>query len=207
MSVMGAEENATVSTEAAVRALARRSIQREAGDGASGHQESYIDQHTPQENDGRSKTVTGFDSSNPVDASGRPVNNPQVRRNGRTYRKWDYLNQLNDGVQDKDRAAANWEAGKINDAKLFAGHLEFNREQTELLIEMSTTINFDEFGQYDTSQVLVGCCSLVADRATDNFEDRIVVTDEFKELMEVANLGSREHRKIRQGIRDRTEFF
>lgn len=187
--------------------LSYRQVQREAGDGAGGHQEAYIDENSIQDNDGRSDTVTGFDSSRPMDANGRPVYNPTVRRNGRTYQWWEYLNQLNDGVQDSNRASANWKAGKINDAELFCDHLGFNRDQTEDVVRMAEEMDFRRFGKFTTGQILVSCCSLVADADTEVFEDRIIVTDSFKELMEVTNLGSREHRKIRKGIRQRTEFF
>lgn len=180
--------------------LSSRYILTEAGDGSNGTEEAYIDSNSIIQNDGRSKCVTGFD---PRDVSHKTT----VVRQGETYRKWEWLNQLNDGVQENDRASANWHAGKINDAKLFCDHLNFSPELTEEVVEMAKTIDFSEFGQYTVCAVLVGCCSLVADSHTDTIEDRIIVRDEFKELMEVTGIGSREHNKIRQGIRERTEYF
>lgn len=169
-------------------------------DGGNGEQERYIDKTSPQENDGRSETVTGFD---PRDAP----SGERVYREGQWMDKWEWFNQLNDGVQDKERGKQNWRAGKRNDAKLIADHLSLAPSERDKLVRMAEEIDFNNFGSHTTEQVLVGCASLVSDENTTVYENRIILQDEFRELMEVLGMGSKEHRQIRQSIRDRTDFF
>lgn len=168
--------------------------------GGNGDQERFIDQTSPQENDGRSETVTGFD---PRDAP----SGERVYRQGEWMTKWEWLNQLNDGVQDKERGKQNWKAGKLNDAKLIADHLSLQPAETDKLLRMAEEIDFNNFGSHTTEQVLVACASLVSDENTTVYDNRIILRDEFKELMEAFDMGSKEHRQIRQSIRERTDFF
>lgn len=173
-------------------ALTKRNLHQAVGDGANGSQEAYIDQHSIQSNDGRSRTRTTF----------YWWEAPPGKRE-----QYENLAEWNDGVQDKDRASHNWERGKLNDAELFCEHLDFTKQEAQKVTRMTKDIDFDAFGSFTVEQVLVGCCSLVADENTENFEDRIITRDEFKELMGVVGIGSTEHRRVRKGIRDRTDYF
>lgn len=168
--------------------------------GGNGEQERFIDKTSPRENDGRSETVTGFD---PKDAP----SGERVYRGGEWMSKWEWLNQLNDGVQDKERGKQNWRAGKINDAKLIANHLSLSPSERDKLLRMADEIDFNNFGSHTTEQVLMGCASLVSDENTTVYENRIILQDEFRELLDAFDMGSKEHRQIRQSIRERTDFF
>lgn len=185
---MSVSENAT----RAEAALAARSLHAEGGDGANGVQEAFIDEHSIQSNDGRSRTHTMFYWWEAT---------PERQTRFKKLAKW------NDGVQDQERKERNWHQGKLNDARLFCEHLGLSDTETHKVVEMADTIDFSQFGSYTVEQVLVGCCSLVADENTDTFEDRIITTDEFKELMEVVHIGTTEHNRIRRAIRDRTPYF
>jgi hypothetical protein len=167
--------------------------------GGNGAQERFIDQESPQENDGRSTTVTGFD---PHDArSGK------IYRQGEWIDKWEWLNQLNDGVQDKNRSKHNWRAGKLNDAKLIANRLELTRPERDKLKRMADSIDFNQFGSYRSEQILLACASLISDENTTVYDNRIILQDEFREMLTSFDMGSSDHQQIRQAIRERTEYF
>lgn len=175
--------------------LAERSIQREAGDGNSKWADEDFDSNSLYEdNDGSDARTTFFhwDSDLP---------------NGANRDKWKRLAQLNYGKRSKDSSHRVWKAGKRNDAKLFCDHLDFDQKKTDKVIEMAESIDFDHFGNYTVEQVLVAGCSLVNDRAADNFEDRIITRDEYKELMDITDMGTRDYRHIRNSIRQRTDHF
>lgn len=200
-SIFGADESDPSSTVLpAEHELTERNMRPQQDGGGNGEQERFIDRTTPQENDGRSETVTGFD---PRDAP----NGERVYRQGQWMSKWEWLNQLNDGVQDKERGKANWQAGKVNDAKLIADHLDLNRPERDKLLRMAQTINFNQFGSYRSEQVLLACASLVSDENTTIYENRIILRDEFRDLLEDFDMGSNDHQQIRQAIRDRTDYF
>lgn len=200
-SIFGADESDPSSTVlTAEYELTERNMRPQQDGGGNGEQERFIDRTTPQENDGRSETVTGFD---PRDAPNRE----RVYRQGQWMSKWEWLNQLNDGVQDKERGKANWQAGKVNDAKLIADHLDLNRPERDKLLRMAQTINFNQFGSYRSEQVLLACASLVSDENTTIYENRIILRDEFRDLLEDFDMGSNDHQQIRQAIRDRTDYF
>lgn len=167
--------------------------------GGNGAQERFIDQESPQENDGRSTTVTGFD---PHDARSE-----KIYRQGEWIDKWEWLNQLNDGVQDKNRSKHNWRAGKLNDAKLIANRLELTRPERDKLKRMADSIDFNQFGSYRSEQILLACASLISDENTTVYDNRIILQDEFREMLTSFDMGSSDHQQIRQAIRERTEYF
>ena len=179
--------------------LQEKNLRPQQSGGGNGAEERFIDQETPQENDGRSQTVTGFD---PHDAR-----SDKVYRQGEWIDKWKWLNQLNDGVQDKDRSKHNWRAGKLNDAKLIADRLELTRPERDKLKRMADSVNFNRFGSYRSEQVLLACASLISDENTTVYDNRIILQDEFREMLTSFDMGSNDHQQIRQAIRDRTEYF
>ena len=174
--------------------LTRRNIQRDAGDGNSEWSDVTFDEESLYEDREGSQARTTFFHWDPaLDDKNRD--------------KWKRLSQWNHSKGEDQQTTRKWHAAKVNDAKLFCDHLDFNEQQTDKVIEMAEEIDFDQFGNFSTEQVLVAACSLVADEHTTNFEDRIITRDEFKELMDVVEIGSKEHRTIRQAIRERTDYF
>lgn len=179
--------------------LQEKNLRPQQSGGGNGVQERFIDKESPQQNDGRSETVTGF---NPHDARSE-----QVYRQGEWMDKWEWLNQLNDGVQDKNRSKHNWRAGKLNDAKLIANRLELTRPERDKLKRMADSVDFNQFGSYRSEQVLLACASLISDENTTVYDNRIILQDEFREMLKSFDMGSNDHQQIRQAIRDRTEYF
>lgn len=172
--------------------LISRSISTGRGDGANDWSGDRIDEEIPVANDGRSQTRTTF----------RYREAPEWKQ--AQYKR---LAEWNDGVQDSDRPIHNWRVGKENDADLFTQHLELSMKESDEVKEIVNDMDFNQFGSYSTGQVTVAVCSMVSDKHTDEFDNRIILKDEFRELMEVNNMGSKEHRRIRQLIREKTGYF
>lgn len=177
----------------AVVDLQRRNIHRDAGDGTGEWSDIQYDDNSLYEDRSGSQARTTFFHWDPDFEGDRD--------------KWRRLSQKNHSKGEDGQSKRKWHAGKRNDAKLFCDHLDLDRDQQDKVLEMTDDIDFNQFGTYTTEQVLVGICSLVVDETTTNFEDRIITRDEFKELMEVVGIGSKEHNRIRRGIRDRTSYF
>jgi hypothetical protein len=163
------------------------------GDGAHDQTQALLDETNIRHEDGRSLAQTWI-SLNDVPAEKRD----RWRR---------IINNYHDGQTDPEKGKQNWQAGKVNDAKLFAGHLSLSASETAKLVEMARHIDFTKFGSFSNDQVLVAAASLISDENTSKYENRIILTDEYKELMEVVDLGSTQRRTIRQAIRERTDFF
>lgn len=190
MSAMTNEQSTVAQTN-----LRRRYIQRESGDGASEWSDEEFDTkslYRDREGSHARTTFFHWDSSLPKSAD---------------RDKWRRLAEWNHGKGEDDQTPRKWHAGKVNDAELFCDHLNFTQEMTEKVVEITKDMDFDQFGKFSTEQVMASLCSLVSDENTTDFEDRIVVKDEFKELMDVTGLGSKENRKIRQAIRERTDYY
>lgn len=182
-----------MSMQDAIDELNQRHVHNEKGDGAADEIHALMDENNIRQEDGRSLAQTWI----------RLDDVPPEKRN-----KWErIINNYHDGQTDPEKGKQNWAAAKVNDAKLFADHLDFKKHERDKLVQMAGHIDFTNFGSYSTEQVLVGCCSLIRDENTDQYENRIILQDEFKELMEVAGIGSKQHRKIRKAIRERTDYF
>lgn len=170
----------------------RRQQRDVSGEGSKTTKMEFIDKETPVANDGRSQTRTTF----------RYEDAPQGKQE--QYRR---LAKINDGMHDSSRPIENWRVGKENDVDLFANHLSLSDVEHMELREMASDIDFNKFGTYTVGQVLVSLCSLISDKHTTVFDNRIILKEEFQELLEVNNMGSREHRRIRQLIREKTDHF
>lgn len=130
------------------------------------------------------------------------------------------LYKAHHGKGEDDRRSTIRRSNIVNDAQTFVNVLEIPRPQSEYIVEIAETMDFSSkrFGGKSYEKVLLAICSLISDKSlsqrlergevnTDAVEQRIVLTDQFKELMEVNGLGSREHNRIRQMVREKTELF
>lgn len=124
------------------------------------------------------------------------------------------------GKGESDRRSTIRRSYIVKDAQTFASILELPDAQSERIIQIAETLDFSSkrFGGKPYEKILLAVCSLVSDQALsqyientdgsrDAIERRIVLTDEFRELMETNDLGSREHNRIRQMLREKTEHF
>lgn len=108
----------------------------------------------------------------------------------------------------------------VNDAETFVNLLEMPKPQADRVVEIAKRLDFSStrFGGKPYEKILLAICSLISDEALSARIDkknssnaainqRIVLSDTFKDLMDANDLGSREHNRIRQMLREKTEEF
>jgi len=102
----------------------------------------------------------------------------------------------------------------VNDAQTFATILELPEYQKQRIIEIAEEFDFEanRFGGKPYEKILLAICSLVSDKELSDkpyasLDKRIVLTDEFRELMDVNEMSSSEHNRIREMVREKTEYF
>lgn len=123
------------------------------------------------------------------------------------------------GKGESDRRSTIRRSYIVKDARTFCSILELPDPQRNHVISIAEDLDFssNRFGK-KYEKILLAVCSLVSDQAlsqyidntnnsSDAIERRIVLSDEFRELMDANNLGSREHNRIRQMLREKTEHF
>lgn len=134
--------------------------------------------------------------------------------------KFESMYNAHHGKGESDRRSTIRRSHIVNDAETFSNILELPRAQRECVIGISRELDFSStrFGGKPYEKILLAVCSLVSDHALSqrlNHENagsavanqRVVLRDSFRDLMEVNDLGSREHNRIRQMLREKTEFF
>lgn len=135
----------------------------------------------------------------------------------------DHYKELYDthhGKGEGDRRSTIRRSHIVNDAETFVSVLELPRAQREHVINIAQKLDFSSkrFGGKPYEKILLSICSLVSDRALSQKLDhnnpdsnaanrRIVLDDSFRDLMEVNRMGSREHNRIRQMLREKTSLF
>jgi len=98
--------------------------------------------------------------------------------------------------------------------------LELSRIERERVVNIAQELDFSStrFGGKPYEKILLAICSLVSDEELSRrFEEgtiqatatqqRLILSERFRDLMEVNSLGSKEHSRIRQLLRDKTELF
>jgi len=95
-----------------------------------------------------------------------------------------------------------------------------NQCERERVVNIAQELDFSStrFGGKPYEKILLAICSLVSDEELSRrFEEgtiqatatqqRLILSERFRDLMEVNSLGSKEHSRIRQLLRDKTELF
>lgn len=124
------------------------------------------------------------------------------------------------GKGEDDRRSTIRRSCIISDAETFANILELPQPQADRVVRIAQDLNFssNRFGGKPYEKIILAICSLVSDQALSQKLDhtnldsgaanrRIVLSDSFRDLMDVNSLGSREHNRIRQMLRVKTELF
>lgn len=118
-------------------------------------QHSGFDETAPHDNDGRSKTRTGF---NPNDAPSQTI-----ERNGEDVSKWKWLNKVNDGIYDKDRETQNDIANKKRLVDVVCSSLDCTDYQTERAKQLLDGVDVSVVSDKSETAVLAAV-SLVANQ-------------------------------------------
>jgi hypothetical protein len=134
--------------------------------------------------------------------------------------KFESLYNAHHGKGEGDRRSTIRRSHIVNDAETFVNVLELPRPQAERVVNIAKDLDFssNRFGGKPYEKILLAVCSLVSDQALSqrlnhqNIDSsleaqRIVLDETFRDLMEVNDLGSREHNRIREMLREKTDRF
>lgn len=145
------------------------------GNGANDETEDYSDSTAVVENDGRSKTRTGFDAR---DAG----NSREVVRDGETLDYWNWLNQLNDGRKASDIESRKRRANAKRDALTFASQLgmtSFQKERISHIIQRLDTLHTE--GGAPVEATVLALISLVANEDDWRIRREPLTTVEYED--------------------------
>lgn len=164
---------------------------RKQGDGSKTALEEIIDQNAVIENDGRSTTRTMFYAE---DAN---YDSPVIEQ------RYRWLAKLNDGVGEKGRFTANYNADVRRFIQTLGGHLELTAYQVDRVIYVMADLNLNTFGPYSYEKISMAVISLVAN------EDRRLIRDEpiFQTYLEDMYMDLDTLKRIRRMVVDRTDAF
>lgn len=134
--------------------------------------------------------------------------------------KFEALYDAHHGKGESNRKTTIRRSHIVNDAETFCNILELPDPETQRVVTIAQELDFSSkrFGGKPYEKILLAVCSLVSDEAlsrniaqstTDSAvaNRRIMLSDEFRDLMEVNDLGSKEHNRIRQMLREKTDKF
>lgn len=169
------------------------------GNGSRATEDDWLDEASIFHNEWGSTAATTF---NPKEASLSKQS------------KFEDLYKLQNGKGETDRKDTIRQSHIVNDAKTFMSVLELPDPQRETVMSIldDLDISSNNFGGRRYEKIILAVCSLVSDEALSNqhdpsVDDRLFLTDEFRDLMRVNDMSGKEHRKIRVAVRDRSDYF
>jgi hypothetical protein len=176
------------------------------GSGASPGRDDWTDEVTIFDNEWGSQAATSF---NPHDMDGQDA--PIPRRQQRLYER---LYRLNNGYGEETRRHTINRSRLHNDMETFMSVLEMPDIQRETVRDIVHDYDMSSNASGGTryEKLLLSICSLVSDEALSaqenpSVDDRLYKTERFRELMEVNDMTSSDHRRLRNHIREQSDYF
>lgn len=140
-------------------------------------------------------------------------NPDEVRTSYKRKEKFKKLEKINHGRGEQSRKGTIRTSHITNDLETFMSVLELPPRQRDIVREIVEEVGVDSntFGGTPYEKILLTVCSLVSDEALSNnggrFNDRLLLSDKFRELMRVTGMSSKDHRQLRVKIRDKSAHF
>lgn len=169
------------------------------GNGSRNGTDDWLDERSIFDNEWGSAAATTF--------------NPSDLENGKQD-KFETLYELHNGKMEKSRKSDIRTSHIENDAKTFMSVLEMPEPQRErvMLILDDLDISSNNFGSRPYEKIILAICTLVSDEAlgnqtNPNIENRLFLTDEFRDLMDCTHTSSSDIRKLRRDVRAKSDYF
>lgn len=172
-------------------------LQRETGDGSGEKVDDWMDGNSRIHPNHWSTAQTTF----------RVSDAPAHKR-----QKYDDLKDAHDGKGEQDRRTTIRQAKILKDTDTFCSICELPNQQAERVssIIQESDISSNNYGGKSYEKIILSVMSLVVDESIDNperMDQRLILQDEFKDLITSVGTSSSELRRIRQMIRERTDYF
>lgn len=172
---------------------------RSTGNGSRSETDDWLDGESIFSNEWGSTAATTF----------KPTDAPAQKQD-----QLDRLYKLQNGKGERSRKDTIRASYIENDAETFMSVLEMPEPQRETVrnILSNLDISSNNFGGRSYEKIILAICSLVADEALStqpnpSVNDRLFLTDEFRDLMEVNKMSGSEHRSLRVSVREKSEYF
>lgn len=181
------------------------------GNGSRAAEDDWLDEASIFHNEWGSTAATTFNPEG-TDAYGREL--PKHKRE-----KFERLYQWHNGKGESSRKDTIRQSHIVNDARAFMSVLEMPDMQRNRVLDIlqELDISSNNFGGRRYEKIILALCSLVADESLTRrlereenpsaVENRLFLTDEYRDLMDVTEMSGREHRQIRQQIRRKSDEF
>jgi len=186
-------------------------LDRTTGNGSASAEDDLVETVSIFHNEWGSSAATTF---NPTD---RDASGNFIPRD--TQKRFKELYKLQNGKMERSRKQDIRDSYVANDAATFLSVLNFpapDRKRVQKILS-DLDISANNFGGRRYEKIILAICSLVSDEelskrysvdTTVQISDkRITATDEFNELMEVTGMSETEHRRIREQVRQKSEYF
>jgi hypothetical protein len=180
---------------------------RSNGNGSRNTEEDWLDRESIYDNEWGSQAATTF-KPHDTDGQGNPIPKDKQEKLQRLYER-------QNGKGDPDRKGEIRASHIENDIETFMSVLEMPSRQRETVREImdNLDISSNNFGggrRYE--KIIMAVCSLVADEALSNRRDpsvdeRLFLSDRYRDLMRATKMSSSDHRKLRVSIREKSEYF
>lgn len=182
------------------------SLDRSNGNGSRSAEEDWLDDNTTaSENQWSTAATTFYISDAPAHRQAH----------------FESLYEIHNGWGEADRRGSIRHSHLINDAETFCNILELPGYQRRRVLYVAENLDFSSkrFGGKSYEKILLAVCSLVSDEELSSRlqqngasgdalqRQRLILQDQFRDLMDANGLGSREHSRIRQMLREKTQFF
>lgn len=182
------------------------SFDRGTGNGSRNQTDDWLDDQSIFDNEWGSSAATTF---KPSDTDGKGNTLAQEKQE-----KFQQLYKLHNGKMERDREKDIRHSHIRNDTKTFISVLEMPNIQQEEVLEIveELDISSNNFGSYKYEKIILAVCSLVADRhlgkqPNPSLDERLFLTDSFRELMDVTKCSSSELRDLRESVRQKSAYF
>lgn len=169
------------------------------GNGSRNARDDWADEVSIFDNEWGSQAATTF---NPKEA---PLSRME---------KFESLYQIQNGKGEANRKTTIRQSHIKNDTETFMDVLEmptYQRERVTYILD-NLDLSSNNFGGKRYEKIILATCSLVADEALSNsrdpdVDDRLFLSDEFRQLMDSTKMSSSEHRQLRVMVRERSDYF
>lgn len=181
------------------------------GTGSASAEDDFLEQTSIFHNEWGSSASTTFNPAD-TDAFGNTI--PKKKQ-----RKFEDLYRLHNGKMESSRKQDIRDSYVANDASTFSSVLDMPVPQRKRVQKILSDLDIDanNFGGRSYEKIILAICSLVSDEELSNrysvdndvrvSDKRILNKDEFQELMNVVGMSGTEHRKIREQVRQKSDYF
>lgn len=180
-------------------------LDRQGGSGSRSAEEDWLDDNTTAKENQWSTAATTFYVSQA----------PEYRQ-----RKFQDLYKIHNGWGESDRQNTILDSHIMNDAEAFCDILELPSFQRKRVMNIVEELDFDSnrFGGKPYEKIILAVCSLVSDEELTkklrgsggregSLDERLRSQEEFEHLMDTVGMSRNELSRIRQALRERTDFF